>query len=280
MITVDPTPAHPIAPEAPVRPSRAWTWLKRGVATLAFAALGAGSWWLWHDGTAARLRTEARQAAIAFGTEIGFTVKDMLVVGRHETTADALLEALRIGHGGPILAFDAKAAKARVEALPWVRSAAVERILPDRIVVRIQERQPMAIWQNRGEHRLIDGTGTAIPGATLDRFGHLLQVVGEDAPANTPELMRLLGSEPVLAGRVKAAVRVGERRWNLRLDNGVDVRLPEQDAQAAWSRLAEYERTHKVLERDVQVLDLRLPDRLIVRRPGDPPPVPGKARET
>lgn len=280
MITVDPTPAHPLAPEAPGRLSRFLIWVKRAAAIAVFTALGAGSWWLWHSGTGARLHADGRQWTVSFAAEIGFRVKDMLVAGKQETKPEALMAALRIGYGDPILAFDATAAKARIEALPWVLSASVERVLPDTIIVRVQERQPLAVWQNRGEYQLIDATGKPIPGAALDRFANLLQVVGEDAPAHAADLVRLLRTEPALAGRVKAAVRVGDRRWNLRLDNGVDVRLPEQDAQAAWARLADYERTHKVLERDVQVLDLRLPDRLIVRRPGDAPPVPGKAQET
>ena len=80
---------------------------------------------------------------------------------------------------------------------------------------------------------------------------------------------------------VKAAVRVGGRRWNLRLKNDIDVRLPEENAAKAWSRLAEYEKTHRVLERDVQILDLRLPDRLIVRKvPKRPRKKTGKKRET
>jgi cell division protein FtsQ len=64
---------------------------------------------------------------------------------------------------------------------------------------------------------------------------------------------------------VKAAVRVGGRRWNLRLKSGADVQLPEDDTAAAWNRLAEYERSHQVLKREIRILDLRLPDRLIVR---------------
>lgn len=283
MISVDPTLAHPIACEPPPRPSRLWAWA-RNVSAIALAAgLGAGSWFLWRDGTLSRAHGAARSAAIAFSAEIGFQVNDMLVMGRQETDAADLLNAVQAGRGSPILAFDAARAKARVEALPWVQTAAVERVLPDTVIVRIQERKPLAVWQNQGRFHLIDRTGTVIPGVTLERFGHLLRVVGEDAPQTVADLVRLLTAEPELAGRVKAAVRVGARRWNLRLDNGMDVRLPEQDAAIAWGRLADYERSHKLLERDIQILDLRLPDRLIVRRPDEtpvPPPVAGKAQKT
>ncbi|MCH7555160.1 MAG: cell division protein FtsQ, partial [Proteobacteria bacterium] len=55
------------------------------------------------------------------------------------------------------------------------------------------------------------------------------------------------------------------RRWNLRLDNGVDVELPEAGINAAWRRLADIERRHRLLSRDITAIDLRLPDRLVVR---------------
>ncbi len=105
-------------------------------------------------------------------------------------------------------------------------------------------------------------------------FAHLPIVVGDDAPAHAEALLFLLATEPDLQKRVTAAVRVGGRRWNLKLDNGIDVRLPEEDAASAWSRLATLERDNKLLSRDVVAIDLRLPDRLIVRVGADTAPTP------
>ena len=81
----------------------------------------------------------------------------------------------------------------------------------------------------------------------------------------------MLASEPELAARVTAAIRVGGRRWNLRIDDIIDVLLPEESAETAWSRLAELERANALLKRDVQTVDLRLPDRLVLRVNGAPP---------
>ena len=85
--------------------------------------------------------------------------------------------------------------------------------------------------------------------------------------ANQQALERMFAAEPVLAGRVTAATRVGGRRWDVRLDGAIDVKLPEQDAQLAWAWLAAMEREHQLLDRDLAILDLRLPDRLVVRLP-------------
>jgi cell division protein FtsQ len=173
--------------------------------------------------------------------------------------------------------FSPAAAKQRLEALPWVRQASVERMLPGTIMVRLSERQPMALWQRHRQLSLIDRDGVEIAGVDLGRFTHLPVVVGDDAPQHTANLLALIATEPDLEKRVTAAVRVGGRRWNLKFDNGVDVQLPEVNAGAAWSRLAEVERDGKVLSRDIAAVDLRLPDRLVVRMVRDNNPVPAPA---
>jgi cell division protein FtsQ len=232
---------------------------------LVIGASAGGAWYLWQsgwlDGQAAKLRRQA----IALTGDLGFKVDEIIVSGRRETSRADLLRAVRLARGAPILAFDLGRARKRVERLPWVRSASVQRMLPDTVILTIEERRPLALWQNKERFRLIDRDGEVIRGQALQRFSSLPVVVGPGAPALALEFLTMLRSQPGLAGRVEAAVRVGGRRWNVRLKGGIDVRLPAAGAKKAWARLAEYERKHKILERDVRVLDLRLPDRLIVR---------------
>jgi cell division protein FtsQ len=212
---------------------------------------------------------------------MGLVVRQVLAEGRVETTQGDILKALGIRGGEPILAVDPDAARARVEALPWVRSAAVERRLPDTIRVRIVERRPMAWWQKDGKLVLIDRAGEPIPAAPPARYSNLVVLVGDDAPAHAAELLAMLAREPELAARVRAAVRVGARRWNLRIDDAIDVRLPEEGAEVAWTKLGELERKDRILSRDIAAVDLRLPDRLIVQtKSGRPPSLAGNGRDT
>ena len=245
-------------------------WAAAAALGLMLGSAAAGGWWLWQSGWVARSAERFKWKLIAQSGELGFKVAEILVVGRKQTTQDALLEAVRLARGAPILAYDLDAAKRRVESLPWVYSASVERMLPDTVLLRVVERTPLALWQNRGRFALIDRDGGVIPDSGVERFSDLPVVVGEGAPAHAADLLEVLESQPRLMSLVKAAVWVGGRRWNVRLDNGIDVRLPEENLASAWARLAEYERTHGVLERDVKILDLRLPDRLIVRMPERP----------
>jgi len=246
-------------------------WRRTGIgAAASVAVLGAAG--LWYGGWVERGLAAAGHAVLAATAEAGFKVDDVLVEGRARTKRSAILKALGVARDTPILAFDPHAAKRRLEALPWVRAATVERRLPEAIFVRLVERKPRALWQHQGRLAVIDRGGDVIPGAKPEAFADLPLLVGEGAPGHAADLLAMLDSEPELKTRVSAAVRVRDRRWNLRLDGGIDVRLPERDPAAAWAELARIQREHDVLGRDVVIIDLRMPDRLIVRTAPDAAP--------
>jgi cell division protein FtsQ len=196
---------------------------------------------------------------------LGLVVTDVKVEGRETTDRETILAALGAGPGTPILAMSPRRAKEQLETLPWVRSAVVERRLPDTVYVRLVERKPLALWQHGGKLELIDHDGGVIPVTRLDRFTKLPLVVGDGAASHAAELLDMLVTEPDLAARVNAAIRVGGRRWNLRIDNAIDVLLPTDTPAAGWAELARLERSSAILKRDVQTVDVRLPDRVVLR---------------
>jgi len=195
----------------------------------------------------------------------GLTVQEVTLWGRQWTPRAQVLEALEVRRGQAMLSLDLTASRTRLEAIGWIRSATVARRLPTRIEVRIVEREPLALWQRKRKLVLVGRDGAAITAAGLERFRHLPIVVGEDAPRHAQALIAILRREPMLFGRVEAAVRVGGRRWNLRFRSGLEVRLPEGAEAEAWRRLARLERDHRILGRELVAIDLRLPDRLIVQ---------------
>jgi cell division protein FtsQ len=235
-----------------------WTWLPAlaVVALLGPIGLSRAPW-----GQPALELAEDR--LVALSGALGLVVADIQVDGREVTDRDAVLAALGARSGTPILAISPARAKERLERLPWVRSATVERRLPDTLYVHLVERKPLAIWQHHGRLELIDRDGGVIP---LEQIppARLLTVVGDDAAAHAVELIDMLAGEPALAARVTAAMRVGARRWTLRIDN-IEVLLPEQNPAAAWAQLARLERSDALLQRDIQAIDMRLPDRLVLR---------------
>ncbi len=248
-------------------------------AALGVVAIAAGVWWVWQNGIVQRSAERAKWAVIAVSAKSGFAVQEIFVQGRQRTSVDALRKALRLERGTPILAFDPDVIQSRIEALPWIRTATIERQLPDVVHLQLVERQPMAIWQHDGTFSLIDTAGAVIDIDRLDSYRQLIVIVGSDAPENAAGLFTVLAQLPDLARRVTAAVRVGSRRWNLHFEGGITVRLPEEDPAGAWHRLADLDQTYGLLARSVSAVDLRYPDRVIVR-PGPGQQTPSARRHT
>jgi cell division protein FtsQ len=204
---------------------------------------------------------------------IGLRTTEITVTGRHRTALDQIVAALGARHGDPILGVDIEAAKDRLEALPSVHSAAIERRLPGSLHLAVSERQPSALWQIGGQYVLVDRDGHQIPGS-IEGYEGLPLVVGEGAPQRAEELFDMLAAEPDLAARVKAAARIGNRRWTLTLDSidgGLVVHLPEIEPERAWAHLAELERKGGLTRKGLSVIDLRIPDRLVLRADRDAP---------
>jgi cell division protein FtsQ len=239
--------------------------LYAATAMLVLAASAAGAWYVKRDGWLAVMIAQAQTRIAATGADLHLTVESVPVEGRERADRQAILDALGVTRGMPILSVDLDAAKARLETVPWIRSVSIERLLPDTLYLQVTERKPLALWQHAGKFDLVDQDGNLIANADPAAFPSLSQVVGDGAPTATPDLLALLAAEPMLQQHVTAAIRVGARRWNIELDNGIEVALPETGASVAWHRLAALDRSDHLLARDLQAIDMRLADRLVLR---------------
>lgn len=226
---------------------------------------GGAGWYMVKSGGAERMMSAAETAVMDATRVGGLEVRHVLVVGRDRTERSELLQATGITTGDPILGIDLGRVHSRVASLAWVKQARIERRLPDTVFVSLVERQPMALWQRDGKLHVIDVDGGVIPDRDVGQFGHLPIVIGEDAPARAHAMLAMLAGEPDLGQRVRAVTWVGERRWDVRVDDRINVQLPEQDPRGAWAQLAKMEREHGVLRRDVVTIDMRLRDQLVVR---------------
>jgi cell division protein FtsQ len=213
---------------------------------------------------------------------LALPIEHIVVEGQRLTTDHDVEEALGLSPGDPIMGFSIGDAERDVEALPFVATATVQRRLPGTVLVMLVERTPFAVWQNQGRFVLIDRTGKVVEnqglnGKDAEAFAKLPLVVGEGAPPAAETLVDALDATPSVKSHVVAMVRVGQRRWNLTLRNGCDVLLPEAEEVPALKRLAVFEQDHKLLERPLLTIDMRLPDRLLIRERPVGPPVPDGA---
>ena len=262
--------------------------LRRLAIGLSIVALAAGAGFAGYHGwrLAAPAVAGLRDMALSWPQTAGMTVQDITVEGRALVSREAVLAALAIDRGDDMLGFDPQAARARLESIEWVEAAIVERRLPDGIYVRLKERNAVALWQHGSEFILIDQQGRQVRTVDPNYYGYLPLIAGAGAPEQITALSLLLQEVPVTGKRVRAAVWVGERRWNLTLDNMVEVQLPEEDAASALKLLAELDASQRLLSRDVRAIDLRLADRMVLQLnpTAEPPaadgktPAPGKAK--
>ena len=195
---------------------------------------------------------------------IGMAADDIRIKGLVHQDAEAVLASLGIKPGYSLVGFDAAHAKRLLENQDWVASAKVQRLFPNQLEIALVERVPFAVWQRVGNYYVIDRFGSAMSNVNLGQLSDLPLVTGEGAQTAAAELVNHLEVNPDLLLKTKAAARVGQRRWNLYLDNGIIVQLPENNVEAALARLATLEHSQHLLSKGVKNIDLRFSGRVIV----------------
>ncbi len=251
-----------------------------GIAIVAY--VGIGGWWLHHNG---RIQKSSEMAATSFWemtASAGFRLKQVYLVGRHHADVKVVRAALDVKPGAPILALSLDAMKKRLEAIPEVKTAVIERELPGTLKVALVERKPAVIWQHDGKYLLVDADSMILSREKYPDVGKLPLMVGDDAPQHVQELLGVLDSAPMLRAQVVAAIRVGDRRWNLELARDITVMLPEDTAKEAWLRFAGLVEREGLLTRAIRSVDMRLEDRVFIMplEQQAPPIILTNARET
>ena len=214
---------------------------------------------------------------VAASADAGLRLQTIEVQGRAHTPKDVLMAASELTLGQPMLTISLPDLHDRLATIGWVREVAIEKRMPSTIRLLLTERVPMALLQTEAGHRVIDENGDIIAGADPSAFGHLTVVAGIEAASNAAPLLNILRTEPELFAEVWAITFQSERRWDVHLRNGIRVRLPETDPRTAWSKLAIIDHSKRITDRDLAVIDLRVPDQMIVE-PNIP--VRGRGRET
>ena len=203
--------------------------------------------------------------AQAVTARTGFAVDQVRVTGQRETSEIDILDRLGLDGWTSLIGFDADEARQRIAELPWVKVASVRKVYPHTIEVRVEEREPFAIWQHGSQLMVVERTGAVIAPFNGGHHYVLPLVIGYGAAAPAAEFVEKIKRFPELASRVKGYIRVAERRWDLRLENGITIKLPEIGEDAAIAALLKLDREDGLLSRDIVAVDLRLDDRLVLQ---------------
>jgi cell division protein FtsQ len=216
-----------------------------------------------HVGDAAAFLADARDQV---ANAVGFGIGDLAVTGHDQLTREEVLAAAHVTGRSSLLFLDVEAARERLKTNPWIADATVRKLLPGQLRIDIQERTPFALWQKNRRVSVIADDGTVLEEFVAPQNLTLPLVVGEGAETRARDFLALLDRFPHIREQVRASILVGERRWNLRLRSGLDIRLPEADAASALEEIVRLDRELQLLSRDIVAVDLRLNDRVTVRQ--------------
>ncbi|TCU72493.1 cell division protein FtsQ [Bradyrhizobium sp. R2.2-H] len=219
--------------------------------------------------------TAVSDARNALANSAGFRITSVVINGRKQLTQDEILAIGGISGRSSLLFLDAEAVRDKLKANPWIADATVLKLYPGQLMIELTERKAFALWQEAGRLSVIADDGAVLEPYVSRRFLSLPLVVGKGADTQARDFLALLARYPQVNSVMKAAIFVGERRWNLRLKDGLDIRLPEQDVGNALAMLSKLDKDDRLFSRDIVAVDMRLPDRLVVQLSEDA----AKARE-
>jgi cell division protein FtsQ len=240
-----------------------------GVAATVLILLGSAWFGIVKGGHVDEVTAALSDTRNALANSAGFRIKTVVINGRKQLTQDEVLATGGVNGRSSLLFLDAEAVRDRLKANPWIADATVLKFYPGQLQINIVERTAFALWQLDGRLAVIASDGAVLEPYLSRRFLKLPLVVGKGAETRAADFLALLDRYPQVRSVTKAAIFVGERRWNLRLKDGLDIRLPENDVGNALAELSKLDQEDKLFSRDIVAVDMRLPDRLIVQLSDD-----------
>lgn len=223
--------------------------------------------WIVFSGWPQQVYKAAETYIIERTVEAGFTIKEIDIEGVKETIPEAVSALKAKWTGKPSLALPLADIENAFENLAWIKEAQVIRVWPDRLRVIVTEYEPVVIWQDGETLRLIDDQAHVIINDKLAGFEDLLIVSGRNAQTHAGALVEVLEAFPDIYGALRGAVFQGERRWDLLLESGAVIKCPEENLREALARLQKIHENKSLLHQPLIEVDLRHPERVIVRVP-------------
>jgi cell division protein FtsQ len=272
-------PARTVIDREP--PNRLIQWLERnlpnrtGVALTVLMLLGSATLGVVKGGHVDELVGALSDTRNALANSAGFRITTVAINGRKQLSQDEVLAIGGVNGRSSLLFLDATTVRDKLKANPWIADATILKLYPGRLQIDIVERSAFALWQQDGRLSVIADDGAVLEPYMSRRFVSLPLVVGKGADTRARDFLALLDRYPQVRSLTKAAIFVGERRWNLRLKDGLDIRLPENDVGNALATLSKLDKEERLFSRDIVAVDMRLPDRLTVQLSEDA----GKARD-
>ena len=195
--------------------------------------------------------------------DLGFRLNNIIIEGQQNINVNQIISKLSVEDNMPIFLLDLEEIKRIVKENDWVKNAWIMRKLPNTLIIKILERQPIAIWQYQKKLFLIDEDGFKI-NANVGKFTNLPHFVGQGADVYAYQLLKEI--HPSILTEIKSIIRIGNRRWDLILNNGAIIKLPAKNIQIALDFLQQKYFNEPKITQAIKVLDMRDADKYYIER--------------
>ncbi len=209
---------------------------------------------------------DVRKKLSEFLADYGFALENVVIAGQKNIPTSEVIDSLNADIGTPIFSIDLDKSLEKLANNGWVKSAIIQRKLPDTIIVNLSERIPVALWQINKGLFVIDGDGDIIKNCPIEKFDKLIHLIGDDANIHAAELIENLKANHELASKVIYAVRFGQRRWDLNLQENIIVKMPQYEFKQAYLYLIDQQKQGKLFGNNIKSIDLRVKNKFYVEK--------------
>ncbi len=194
----------------------------------------------------------------------GFKIENILITGTRNLSNNYIKNIIEIYKDGSIFNIDLSSIYNKIKQNSWVKEVSVERVLPNIIKIKILENQPIAIWQNKTNNKLITANGDIIFDGNVNDFKNDFPIIkGNKSKENISSILEILETNQNFYENIWSLTFINERRWDLHFNQGLVVRLPSKDIKKAWEKIIKLQKNYNILNLKLTEIDLRNPKQIL-----------------
>ena len=194
----------------------------------------------------------------------GFKIENVLITGTRNLSDNYIKDIIEIYKDRSIFNIDLSSVYNKIKQNSWVRKVSIERVLPNIIKIKILENQPIAIWQNKKNNKLITANGDIIFDGNVNDFKNDFPIIkGNKSKENISSILEILETNQNFYENIWSLTFINERRWDLHFNQGLVVRLPSKDIKKAWEKIIRLQKNYNVLNLKLTEIDLRNPKQIL-----------------
>ena len=194
----------------------------------------------------------------------GFKIENVLITGTRNLSNNYIKDTIKMYNYGSIFNIDISSIYNKIKQNTWVKKVSIEIVLPNIIKIKILENQPIAIWQNKKNNKLITANGDIIFDGNVNDFKNDFPIIkGNKSKENISSILKILETNQNFYQNIWSLTFINERRWDLHFNQGLVVRLPSKNIKKAWEKIIKLQKNYNVLNLRLTEIDLRNPKQIL-----------------